>query len=214
MRKFILYEILFPNEKKYIGITSIGLKERKIKHFSKALKGSKLAVHRALNKYKGLEIWREIKEFDSFDELKKAEVETISKEQTLAPNGYNLTCGGDGTIGYKCSIERRKQISLTQKGRKSWNKGLKTGKLSENHKNKISTAVKKSINLKLRSFQVHEAIFVEKKHKKAIYKTGKFLGAFTNITEFSKEFKIIKQNICKVLLGKRCQAGGLTFKYL
>lgn len=56
-------------------------------------------------------------------------------------NGYNMTYGGEGTIGIKKTLteEHKNKIGLSGLGRKAWNKGKKgLFKHSEEHKKYIS----------------------------------------------------------------------------
>ena len=63
----------------------------------------------------------------------------IKKYNTLQPNGYNLTIGGEGTVGYKFSAEQCRKMSESRKGKPSGRKGEKASpetrrKLSDSHK--------------------------------------------------------------------------------
>lgn len=100
------------NGKQYIGISS-RVARRWIEH--KSGNGSKL-VYQAIKKY-GLDALR----FDIFcegceEDIKKLEVSMIETCGTLAPGGYNLTLGGEGTIGWKHSEETRHKMSEDRSG--------------------------------------------------------------------------------------------------
>jgi len=61
---------------------------------------------------------------------------------TRAPNGYNLTDGGEGTPGHAVSEEGRRKMSVKSKGRVSKLKGIPKSKESnqknsESHKGKV-----------------------------------------------------------------------------
>lgn len=47
----------------------------------------------------------------------KSEREWIAKLNTIAPNGYNLTDGGDGTVGYRHTDETRAKLAALATGR-------------------------------------------------------------------------------------------------
>lgn len=51
------------------------------------------------------------------NELDVFEKKYISDYNSEAPNGYNLTCGGDGVRGMKWSEESRKRVSEARKGK-------------------------------------------------------------------------------------------------
>ena len=113
----IVYEIKFSNGKRYIGITKNDLSVRKSEHISRAKASSKLAVHCALRKYKNVE-WNIVVNNLSYEEAKNKEKELIKSLDTFAPNGYNLTKGGDGSHGFKISEEQRRRLSDSHKGKK------------------------------------------------------------------------------------------------
>jgi group I intron endonuclease len=119
------------NGKQYIGISS-RVARRWVEH--KSGHGSKL-VYQAIKKY-GLDSL----EFDILCEgcegdIKKLEVAMIAKHNTLAPNGYNLTEGGEGSTGWKPSAETRKKMSEARSGDKNPRFGKKN---SSEHRRKIS----------------------------------------------------------------------------
>jgi group I intron endonuclease len=100
------------NGKQYIGISS-RVARRWIEH--KSGHGSKL-VYQAIKKY-GLDALK----FDIFcegceEDIKKLEVAMIETCNTLAPNGYNLTLGGEGSLGWKPSKETRRKMSAAHSG--------------------------------------------------------------------------------------------------
>lgn len=148
------------NGKIYIGQTCKSLDER----FSNHLTNKKSLIGKALNKY-GIESF-EISVIDSAltrEELYEKEKFWIKELNSLTPNGYNLTKGGDGVIGYIFSEEVKKKISVRtkevmskfseekrnllrmRKGIPSWNKGLEDCfsqealiRMSESHKGQTS----------------------------------------------------------------------------
>ena len=124
--KFIVYcHTNKINGKKYIGITS---NSNPIRRWGKIGQGYKSQYfYRAIKKYGWDEFEHEIlfKEL-SEDEAKKKEIELISKHKTKDRNfGYNLTDGGDGSLGYIASEETIKKLRDSHAGQVAWNKGLK-----------------------------------------------------------------------------------------
>lgn len=65
-------------------------------------------------------------------ELNQWETYYIKELNTKVPYGYNLTDGGDGTLGFSLSEETRKKLSEAHKGKK----------LSQETKNKMSISKK------------------------------------------------------------------------
>ena len=91
--------------------------------------------------------WEIIEECNSKDELDELECHYIKQYNTLHPNGYNLTYGGEGTHGWKPTKEQMEKSSKKMKrwwesqtdeykkewgqkkrlhnlGQEGWNKGL------------------------------------------------------------------------------------------
>ena len=127
------------NGKSYIGQTIHDAEKTRIRQHLRG-KGSQPVKH-AIKKYGQdaftFEILHDgiIPEF--LDDLEK---EVIAKFNTMSPNGYNLTEGGDG--GSYCEETRRK-MSESQKGQTPWNKGKP---LSDEHCRKLSEAQKGRIH--------------------------------------------------------------------
>lgn len=110
------------NGKEYIGQTVNSLEKRISSH--KASKKETYFSH-ALKKYGNENFeWEVLKECNSKEELDKMEIFYIKELNTFKPNGYNLTLGGDaGTLGWKPTIENKKNISDGNK--KYWNEKKK-----------------------------------------------------------------------------------------
>lgn len=100
------------NGKQYIGI-SINVARRWLEH--KCGHGSKL-VYQAKKKY-GIEALK----FDILcegceEDIKNLEVAIIEKHNTVAPGGYNLTLGGEGSVGWRHSENTRNKMSEDRRG--------------------------------------------------------------------------------------------------
>lgn len=134
------------NGKSYIGQTSYELEFRIKSHFSEA-KRDNLPFHNALLKNEKDFNWEVIEKCTTKEEMDEMEFHYIKKYNTLFPNGYNLTFGGEGNYGWiptenqklnisdglkrwwkKKDINYRKQygnkIRKRMVGNKPWNKGL------------------------------------------------------------------------------------------
>ena len=97
------------NGRIYIGKTVSDLTCRKRGHFKSAEKDSKLVFHCAIRKY-GEENFEfsVLEECSSEFDLNTKEKLYISKYDSILPNGYNMTPGGDGhTKGYKSPVKGR-----------------------------------------------------------------------------------------------------------
>jgi group I intron endonuclease len=106
------------NGKGYVGQTIKSFEERWARHVCDAKAGIDRPLARAIRKY-GEDVFEHtiLAEAHSLDELSALEIYHIKFQNTLCPNGYNLTVGGEGTRGFACSPERRAKISAAQKGK-------------------------------------------------------------------------------------------------
>ena len=92
------------NNKSYIGQTTRSLSSRINEHYSKAsnAKSNKTYFAKALLKYnKKVFTWEILEICTSKEELDEMEYHYIRQYNTFAPIGYNLTYGGEGSVGYK-----------------------------------------------------------------------------------------------------------------
>lgn len=148
MRTYYIYKITNKiNNKSYIGQHKIPLcTESFYRYF-----GRGIAIKEAINKYGKENFTKEILEYiEDDDEHKKTserEKYWIKKENTMYPNGYNISPGGEGGItseiakrsaatrkekGYKMSEEVKEKISKSNKNKKK--SELHKKHLSENHR--------------------------------------------------------------------------------
>lgn len=122
------------NGKIYIGFDSRWPK-RQIEHKSSAfLDKDNRHFHNAIRKYGWDDFeWEVIcQSLDGNHLLKKMETYFINKYDSFN-TGYNLTLGGEGTLGLKVSNETRYKMSIARKG-------IKLPPMSEETKMKISSA--------------------------------------------------------------------------
>ncbi len=105
------------NGKCYIGKTVASFEKRKRRHQETARAGSLLYFHNALRKY-GFDTfeWRIIMRWGNEETLNEKEQFCIRFLNTKAPNGYNLTDGGDGVSGLVHSLETKAKMSEAHKG--------------------------------------------------------------------------------------------------
>lgn len=92
-----VYKIESENGKKYIGITN-NFSRRMREHCS--LHNPNSLIAKAINKH-GKEnfSYEVLKEVETVDEAKELEIHFIRKFNTLVPNGYNISIGGDILAG-------------------------------------------------------------------------------------------------------------------
>lgn len=145
-KKFVIYK--FQNlidGKIYIGKTARTLSERLKEHLKKSIP---CYIDRAINKY-GIENFDFdiIADADTEKELNKLEKFFIKFFGCKFPDGYNLTDGGEGILGYKAPSalsqrlsEQHKGRPVTQKQRQAISKKLKEREFTAEHKANISAA--------------------------------------------------------------------------
>ena len=129
-----VYEHITPSGKRYIGITS-KKPENRWKGGSHYKKGS--AFRGAIDKYG----WNDIQHNILFDDLTETEAKWLENYlicyyRTYVGfndcKGYNMTLGGEGSLGYVPNEETRKKLSIVHKGKP----------FSEEHKRKIGESHK------------------------------------------------------------------------
>lgn len=115
MKKFIVYEHLFPNGKRYFGITC-KTPEKRWQNGTGYDKNHQPVIYNAIQKYG----WDNIQHLILFSDLSleeacEKEKELIAEYKTNCSRygdlyGYNMTDGGEGTIGHSSS-ERVKEAN-------------------------------------------------------------------------------------------------------
>lgn len=137
-KKFVVYAHVFPNGKRYIGITSKVPKNR-WQNGTGYSKNNQPVVYNAIQKYG----WNNIEHIILFKNLiekdaKNKEIELIKEYNTYChnknSNGYNMTFGGEGCSGHK----NNKNVSLVNKKRLTG----KTGDLCPNSKSVICNEIR------------------------------------------------------------------------
>ena len=93
------------NKKLYVGQTTYNVKQRFSNHISSS-RNVNTALYGAFKKY-GIESFKVSKviKLDSKEEMDEMEMFLISELNTIYPNGYNMTKGGQGSN--EMSIEAR-----------------------------------------------------------------------------------------------------------
>ena len=161
------------NGKCYRGRTVKTMTARKAEHICNAKYDNNCVFHRAIRKY-GMDAfeWEEVYS-DVFErDLNGLEIECIKWFGSKIPNGYNMTDGGEGSIGYKHSEEVKKKIGDISRGRKHTEEAKK--KISEKTKGKTrSEETKRKISVG----QMGKTYSEKTKRKMRMSHLGKTLGA-------------------------------------
>ena len=118
----VVYKIVSPSGKSYIGVAKRSAQERFKKHCADARLGRKTALCGAIRKYgpDALSVSTLIESTSEY--CFDFEIKAIKAYETLHPNGYNLTTGGEGIHemadvskekhrASMSSLERRKAVS-------------------------------------------------------------------------------------------------------
>lgn len=111
-----VYAALFPNGKKYIGVTTREI-EARVQDHKDAMNRVDNKFYRALKKH-GIENveFRHVKDCKTVDEMFVVEKVLIERHKTNT-DGYNSTTGGEGNPGRIVREETRRKISELQKKR-------------------------------------------------------------------------------------------------
>jgi hypothetical protein len=125
-----LYMLTFPNDKKYVGITTRDIEWRFKQHVSASVR-NKTYLAKAIKKYGADTIKKRVLVIaNDADYLKDLEIKAIVAFNSKWPNGYNNTIGGDGVHGAasETEINRRKKLSRTHKTPSAMKKNLEIQK--------------------------------------------------------------------------------------
>lgn len=107
--------------KAYIGLTKVGADRRFRAHLYNSRRGAGGALYAAMRKY-GEDAFAvaTLRRALTLEQAQIAEIETIAALGTRAPNGYNISLGGDaGLTGIALSAETRAAMSATHKARQA-----------------------------------------------------------------------------------------------
>src|ERR1700680_4604804 len=102
--------ICWVNGKEYIGISYREKRpgRRWVEHCSRARRGVKRPLYAAIRKYgRGAFDVVHLADALTLEDARAIEQQLIAERGTLFPGGYNLTEGGEGTIGRVVSPELR-----------------------------------------------------------------------------------------------------------
>ena len=150
------------NLKQYVGVTKFSLEERFLQHTKRGF-----FLTEAIQKYGeqkfSIELIEEVKTPEQSYEL---EIFYIKEYNTKAPNGYNLTDGGDGIFGWQPTDEYRQECSERTK---QLHKNKKIGMYGKNHtektKEKMSQSAKGNQNCLGRILSEETKLKISASHK-------------------------------------------------
>jgi len=158
------------NHKKYVGLTKFSLEERFLQHTKRGF-----LLTEAIQKYGTQQFSIElIEEVESTERAYELEIFYIKEYNTKAPNGYNLTDGGDGIVGWQPTDNYRQECSERVK---QLHKNKKVGMYGKNHTEK--TKQKMSESLKGNQNCLGRVLSEETKSKISLSHKGKTLSDLT-----------------------------------
>jgi hypothetical protein len=137
----VIYKLTFPNGKAYVGFTKKTLEHRFAQHIKNAeLNRNKSPyVENAIRKHGVTNIISEVLMECEYDwELPNWEIAFIAEHNTVCPNGYNLTKGGDGnsskhTLEYKLNKSKHMRKNKKEEHLEMYVKYQKTKHGSEGY---------------------------------------------------------------------------------
>ena len=203
-----IYKIVnAQNDKVYIGLTTRPLSKRFNEHKTDKRKTRITGISRAMRKY-GYEHFSivEISTAENKKELMQMEKDYILEYNSLAPNGYNFTTGGED---YGFLPETITKISRKQKGRKFSDEHLK------NLRAAIKTRKHNPMFGRQRSREEKRLILKRKGqyHPFNVYdKAGKYLDTWEFISECKEKYNMTDSAITLALQGKNKHVKGYFFK--
>lgn len=215
------------NKKCYVGKSTVCLATRWNRHIKNSAEG-KYAINKTIRKY-GPE------NFDVFcleivgnkKQLAEREVFWIKKLGTF-DYGYNMTKGGEGSVGHKLSKEHKEKISKANKGKivsdetKRRQSIAKKGKCSRKtfifSKETIEKMRKAALNKDYTSDSYINGIkkATEKRKKPVIQMDldGNIIKIWSCAKEVEETIKVFATTIAAVCKGKKKTTGGFKWKYL
>ena len=144
------------NGRQYVGQTSKTLDARWADHINVRNRPSCSYLHNAILKYGSEQFEIEtLIVVDTKAQMDVYEKVFIKALNTKAPNGYNLTEGGDGVVGYVFTEEQRRKVSEGQIGRKMSAKA-KQKLLERNQGNKFSQGVRMPEEHRLKLIKINK----------------------------------------------------------
>jgi group I intron endonuclease len=193
------------NNKKYVGQT-INPNSRFNQHIISSKKDTNIFLYNAINKYGNENFSFDLVEIDiPIEDVNEREKDWISKLKTKKPYGYNLTDGGEGTLGYKHTNETKEKLSKMKKG-------VPNHPQTEETKRKISKANKgrkmspESIE-KAKKAKIGKKLSAEHKNKLRATLTGmpKPQSQKENLKKYWNELdKETKQSRIESMISQRC----------
>ena len=203
---------IFPNSKRYIGITSYGSKDRW--HGGHGYKKQTM-MWRAIQKYG----WENIEHKILYTGLTQNEAEEIKK--TLIAQyksherryGYNIENGGLASGGYKLSEETSQKMSVSRRGENNHNYGKH---LSQETREKMSKAHVGKCNIEAVRSGAKKRSGANAYNARKVVQCGgdgEIIAVFECVKQAEKETGTSSNDICACCKGRQKTAHGFKWKY-
>jgi len=201
--------------KSYVGYTKFSLEERWAGHVFAAEKGKHHAFPSAIRKY-GVDVWEhiELEKHRSLVSTKDAEIFFIAYLQTLTPNGYNMTRGGDGASGDL--ISRLTKTAMWRPDVRARHLEAQGSELTRRLHKESTSASWKDPAMRANHRTGWESSTKVKRHAivQINMSTQETISTFVSVSEASRSTRIHKSSILNQLHGYQKHAGGFVWRYL
>ena len=205
---------IFPNGKKYIGITSQSV-ERRWRASGEGYNQQSLITH-AIRKYGWDNIEHKIiAKVSSQEEAEEMEKSLISELMTNNRKyGYNVEAGGHCAKGHKLSESTRLKMSISRTGEKNWNYGRHLPeevkkKLSIAHKGKkhSAEAIRKSVEKRMcsKAYNARKVICYDMDYQK--------ISEYGSLAEGSRDQGVRIQDVYLCCIGRQKSTHGRRWAY-
>ena len=179
------------DSKFYVGITSRGLKWRKLRHETDSRrKTTRTYFHNKLLKHMKNAEWSVLVEVATKDLAIALEKQYIIEYNSLYPSGYNLTKGGEGVWGHQHSKETIDKIKLANSGRKH---SIKSKKLMSKNRKGVSTGSQSKERIDKKAVDMGSVAF------DVFTKDGIYVGTWTNKSQCARDLQISRSTIIRQL---------------
>lgn len=209
---YYVYIHIFPNNKKYIGITS-QIPQRRWR-YGNGYKNQEMLA-RAIKKYG----WNNIEHIILFENLtqeeaEQKEIELINKYKTnIRKFGYNIEAGGSCSRGYHLSKKTREKMSKSRTGKNNWLYGKH---ISGDVKKKMSIAHIGKCDIKAVREGAKKRMGVNAYNSRKVIqcdKKGNKIKIYDSLADAYRTTNTRVQDIYNCCKGRQKTANGFIWKY-
>lgn len=167
------------NSKLYVGL-SANLQVR-VRDHARALGNPTKLLYKAIRKY-GLENFSvRVYLLEKFEHLPELERMLIAECNCLVPRGYNMTLGGEGTLGFRAPQESIDRAALARTGLKhteATKELMRVARYANNHQKGVKLSEERKLEIAEHTRRIHTGLKRSEETKSNISKSkiGKGLG--------------------------------------